>query len=344
MPQSAQTPRFVVNCFLLLAVGSLQSASFASPRATSDASLAERAFASVPVLGSLSRTLDSARENSEATRNVTYRLGSEWGKRPVTEDSLAEESPAFRRAALATARAGGATSFYLGKFAGKHVMATNHHVFPSASRCIGGTIRFPLLNRAFQCSVFLGTWSDVDLSLFTIDVRKDADVLALAEVGANFDFSSPLRKGQELLTVGFGVADNPLRQLVGNSDSDCKVFSPDEAFRFMPDPDQLNPGTYNAWSFANGCDVSHGDSGSAMVDRTTGLPVGLIWTGRIPKAARVQSSEFLNSLINSQGPEVWEELSYGVPASKIKETLEGFLAAPTTPQATKEILTELLAD
>lgn len=343
MPHSAHTSRFVASCFLFLAAGSLHATSFATPP-RADTPLAERVFGPVPLLGSSGRTLTTTSENSTATLNATYRLGSEWGKRPVTEDSLASELPAFQRAALATARAGGATSFYLGTFAGKHVMATNHHVFPSASRCESGVIRFPLLDLAFRCNAFLGTWSEIDLSLFVIDVSKESEARALAEVGANFDFSSPLRKGQELLTVGFGLANNPLRQLVGNSDSDCKVFSPDNEFRFMADPDQLNPGTYSAWSFANGCDVSHGDSGSAMVDRETGRPVGIIWTGRIPKAPAVQSSEYLDSLLNSQGPEVWEELSYGVPAAKIKTTLESALASPSTPETTKEILADLLAD
>jgi hypothetical protein len=109
--------------------------------------------------------------------------------------------------------------------------------------------------------------------------------------------------------------------MVANGDSDCKVFSPTQDFRLMPDPDALNPGTYDAWSFANGCDVSHGDSGSAMVDRKTGRPVGLIWTGKIPKSPQVQSSRYLAELAAGQSEEIWTELSYAVPASKIKEVL-----------------------
>src|SRR5688500_3227633 len=69
-----------------------------------------------------------------------YRIGDEWGKAPVTDKQLSEETAVFRRAAMATARAGGGTSFYLGKFAGFHVMATNHHVFPAAWNCLGNNI------------------------------------------------------------------------------------------------------------------------------------------------------------------------------------------------------------
>jgi hypothetical protein len=295
-----------------------------------------------PLLGG--RPASSARPGQEATLNETYRLGSEWGKRPVSNSSLAGESPAFRRAALATARAGGATSFYLGTFGGEHIMATNHHVFPSAARCLGSDIRFPLLGLSFKCQEFLGTWDSIDLSLFVIKVDSESDAKALAAVGANFDFASPLKKGQPLLTLGFGVADNPTRALVGNKDSDCKVFSEGDTFRLMSDPDRLNPGTYDAWSFANGCDVSHGDSGSALVDRATGKPIGIIWTGRIPKAKSVQSTAFLDALIASQGVEIWEELSYGVPAAKMKERLELALNEPATPARTRGILESLLAD
>jgi len=258
--------------------------------------------------------------------------------------NLETETPAFRRAALATARAGGATSFYLGTFAGAHVMATNHHVFPSARQCLGSQIRFPLLGKDFRCKTFLGTWDSVDLALFVIEVGARADAEALAKIGANFDFESKLSKGQELMTMGFGVADNASRTLVGNRDSDCKVFSEDDAFRFMDDPDRLNPGTYKAWSFSNGCDVSHGDSGSAMVDRATGKPIGIIWTGRIPKAKSVQSSTFLDTLIESQGPEIWEELSYGVPAAKIKERLLKAIADARTPSASRVILEAVLSE
>jgi hypothetical protein len=334
----------------LLAVAAFFSAvavvASASALDDSTVSLSEAAFGPVPLLGKVGRTLDASDTAGprEATLNNTYRLGSEWGKRPVTKSSLREATPAFRRAALATARAGGATSFYLGRFADKHVMATNHHVFPTAGRCQSGSIRFPLLGKDFRCSEFLGTWTNIDLSLFVIDVQKASDAGALEEVGANFDFSSPLRKGQPLVTVGFGVADNPLRQLVGNDDSDCKVFSPDDTFRLMADPDRLNPGTYEAWSFANGCDVSHGDSGSAMVDRDTGLPVGLIWTGRIPKAASVQDSLFLDELIDKQSSEVWEELSYGVPAAKIKSELLDTIAAPGTQPSVRVVLEALVAE
>lgn len=251
-----------------------------------------------------------------------YQLGDEWGKKAVTQDTLASAGPVFQRAARATAKVGGATGFYLGTFNGKHIVATNHHVIPRAPGCQGRKAKFPLLKKKeFGCVTVLGSWSDIDLALFEIAVSSPEDAQMLSEVAGSFDFQNDVRTGQALLTIGFGVASNPFQQMVANQDADCKVFSKDAEYRHMADPDKVNPGTYNAWSFANGCDVSHGDSGSAMVDRLTGKVVGIIWTGRVPKNSQVQTSANLDALLQSQSEIIWEELSYAVPAKKIGEFL-----------------------
>ncbi len=271
-----------------------------------------------------------------------YRLGSEWGKVPVTPADLEAAPETFKRAALATAKAGGGTAFYLGHFAGHHVMATNHHVFPRSSSCLGKTIQFPLLGVNARCAKFFGSWSDIDLALFTIEMSGAQDELKLARVAGNFAFHAPIYPGQELLTIGFGVANNPMRRLVANQDSDCKVFSGQDEFRFMGDPDDFNPAPYRAWSFANGCDVSHGDSGSAMVDRATGQVVGIIWTGRIPKSSQVQDSTLLDELFRTGDEAIWKELSYAVPARKIGALLQTIADNPATPSETRSVLQELL--
>jgi hypothetical protein len=246
-----------------------------------------------------------------------YRIGDEWGKQVVTKDKLAEGDAVYRRAAYATARVGGGTGFYLGLFNNEHLIATNHHVCPSVWDCVGLQARFTALKKSFTVVKMLGSWTAVDLAILVIAIPSGDDAELLRAYAGNFDFKGSIVPGQPLLTAGYGVADNPQRGLVVNQDSDCKVFSDTDEFMFMPDPDEFNPGPYKAWSFANGCDVSHGDSGSAMVDRSTGKVIGLIWTGRIPKSAKVQSSTYLNQLLIDKGAEIWSELSYGVPAAKI---------------------------
>lgn len=258
--------------------------------------------------------------------NDTYRIGDEWGKKTVTIETLKTASEAFKRAAFATAKVGGATGFYLGTFNGFHVMATNHHVFTRAYACLGNMVKFPLLEKSFKCTKFFGTWTDIDLALFAIDVKSEQDLQKLESVAGNFDFHESFATGTPLLTVGFGIANNASRSLMGNEDSDCKIFSSAGEFRFMPDPDELNPGPYNAWSTSIGCDVSHGDSGSAIVNKTTGRPIGILWTGRIPKAEKIQQSAFLDNLILNPTEDIWKELTFAVPSVKMHSFFTDLLA------------------
>ena len=113
-------------------------------------------------------------------------------------------------------------------------------------------------------------------------------------------------------------------------------------FTLMGDPDELNPGNYRAWSFAHTCDAGHGDSGSAYVDRSTGRMIGLLWTGRVPKKAEMRSSVYLEQLMNQQGPEVWTQLNYGVPAAKIAEKMRELLAQGKFAAADAQAITEWL--
>lgn len=248
-----------------------------------------------------------------------YQLGDEWGKTPATEEVL-QKSAALRRAAMATARVGGATGFVLGEFDGQIVIATNHHVCPAYYYCDRNATHLPLLDLRLSYSDFIGSWPEIDLALYTVSASGEArnELLAVAQ---NFDFDSPIQTGQALVTSGFGIAGNSGRQMMINFDSDCRVLSGMNEFRLISDPDQKNPASYKAWSFANGCDVSHGDSGSAMVDAQTGSPIGIIWTGKIPKNRAAQSSAQIKTWEANQSPQVWTEVSYAVPAAKIREFL-----------------------
>jgi S1-C subfamily serine protease len=262
-----------------------------------------------------------------------YQIGSEWGKKPVsTKSSDFLNNPILRRAALATARVGGGTGFYLGKFAGKHIIATNHHVCPNGFSCLNTYAYFPLFGEKakFLITYFYHTWDYVDLTLLQIDVPQDFEA-KLINVGRNFAFDVPIYKGQKVLTVGFGMANNPHRAMVYNQDSDCVVFSKTNEFRLMADPDAYNPAPYKAWSFATGCDVSHGDSGSAVVDRTNGNVIGIVWTGKIPKSKEIQNSNYLiQNVFLKDSPEVWTELTYVVPAFHIKKAIQDTLANDRT--------------
>ncbi|MEY4630099.1 MAG: Trypsin-like peptidase domain [Pseudomonadota bacterium] len=257
---------------------------------------------------------------------LDYQIGPNWGKTVVTRESLAKETPAFQRAAKATARVrlgfGGATAFVIGEKNGETIMATNHHVIEDQSTCDGAKISFEMLDiRDLRCDQVVNTNTDLDLTIFTLKGVTAAQQAELRKVAKSFD-DNETRKGMELLTIGYGVAGNDgQRNLMSGQDAECKTFSPDGEVRYMADPDQFNPGPYKTWMFATGCDVSHGDSGSALVDRKTGAVVGILSTGKIPKNKVVRDQSFLDRIFADASEEVWQELTYAVPASKIVETV-----------------------
>lgn len=274
-----------------------------------------------------------------------YQIGLEWGKKVVTPESMKSESQAYQQTALRTAKfgnfSGSGTAFYLGKFNGQHVMASNYHVITSKEDCDTSRAEFTMIKKTFKCDKFLGSWSDADFALVTIKVKPE-DEASLEGLGQNMAWNSKIHKGQKLLTIGHGFANNPTQKLVANQDDDCMVYSKDGDVRFMADPDDVNPGDYKAWSFANGCDVSHGDSGSAMVDRQTGEMVGIIWTGRIPKTAKVQDPTYLTDIYHQNSEEVWKQLSYSVPAFKIKDVLTEYLDTQDVTVDTEKTIREIL--
>jgi hypothetical protein len=275
----------------------------------------------------LKSTGQGAPEALNLSISADYQIGEEWGKKPVRTEDI-QSDPRFARMALATARVrDGGTGFYIGEFSGQHLVATNYHVCPSVTRCVGaGMVNFPLLGIRAEVVETIGTWSAVEVAFLVIRLPSASDAARLREVAQPFQFDSVLARGQKLTTMGFGVANNPARQLVANRDSDCIVFSGEDETRFMGDPDEFNPGDYKVWSFANGCDVSHGDSGSAMMDRETGRVIGIIWTGKIPKNPKVRSSAYLRDILTNPSEDIWRELSYGVPARNMKSYLEDQLA------------------
>ncbi len=266
-----------------------------------------------------------------------YQIGPEWGRKAFTHANLNDVPLSIKSQAMAVARFDGGTAFYLGKFDGKHLMATNHHVLPGALNCYSfNWVTFVLLDDFFSCKNFIVSFSDVELTLFELKIKpEEEEVLKGLGILLNRD---PLESGQ-LYGVGYGFQNNPLRKsLLISDDEHCKFFS-DET-RYISDPDTVHTADYQVWSRAVGCDFSHGDSGSPVFNRF-GEIVGLNWTGGAPKPSKVQSAEYLAELQEGQGEEIWKNLSYIVPVNKVRAQLESFsLQNPAHPyaQAIRELL------
>jgi len=90
--------------------------------------------------------------------------------------------------------------------------------------------------------------------------------------------------------------------LIEEDSFECQVFSRDT--RLLKDPDTLNPIKYEVQSFLHGCDVSHGDSGSHILDRDSLEVVGPFFLGQLNYASpRFLIQQELNKLfiLNSSG-------------------------------------------
>ncbi len=268
---------------------------------------------------------------------VAYRFGSEWGRRKPTPQDLADPSTPIAKALGSAARWRGSsrsgTAFYLGKFAGRHLMGTNFHVIegtPCVEKALFGSRRnsadFMALKKKFGCRQELGRWRDIEFAIFEIQVKPEEESL-LKGVGVVAAFDDKLEQGQMLLGAGYGIADNDKLEERLSLDSDCRVLSGTEDFRFLMDPDRMNPAGYQVWSFAHGCDAGHGDSGTAYLDRTSGKWVGLLWTGAFPVSPEMRDSARIDELMRAQSGKIWSQANYAVPVSRIRSYLEEQLAA-----------------
>lgn len=307
-----------------------------------------------------------------------YQLGSEWGKVPVQAAEVDGLSTPLARIAQATARvryvlpemymgAGEktmATAWYAGQFDATHVMATNFHVAEDLRDrdCLfqprdeetkkiqfESKIWFELTQNSslsgerLECDHVIGRWKEIDFALLAMKAPSSDAAQRLAGLGRNFAWKPEIHRGQALLTVGFGLAFNDESVMMKNEDADCRVLSGDNEFRQLLDPDTINPGGYAAWSFAHGCDISHGDSGSAFADRQSGDLIGIVWTAGTSDAGHpdwVRDSNLLARLMELHPENLWgvlsgdgkryqtqAELAYSVPAAKIQERLLELLKA-----------------
>lgn len=263
---------------------------------------------------------------SEPNPILDYQIGPTWDKSEVTRDLLTVSNSALVRTAQATAKLtvmfSTSTGFVVGHQDDQVMLATNHHVIQSQKFCDETKVAFDVLNiKRLHCDKVILTDTELDLTLFTIKGLSEQDHKKLLAVALPLSKQDP-QKGQNLITIGYGFAANKESRLMVDQGPDCKTYSSDNEIRFMSDPDVLNPGPNKTWVFAVGCDVSHGDSGSAVVDTKTGKVVGLISTGKIPKTADVRSSDFLRKIFTDDLEAVWSELTYVVPFSKIVQKVD----------------------
>ena len=197
-------------------------------------------------------------------------------------------------------------------------MATNHHILPIKGDIDWLTTYFPFIGKSFNLKRALGTWQEIDLTLFTISTNE-LDEPFLESDNQFFTFSSKFKKGHSLYSLSVNQ-----QGLVVSTDSDCKLFS-SEGATLISDPDSQNQLDYQVWSIAHGCDLAHGDSGSALISSKTGELVGINWTGKIPKDRKIRSRDYVDEIFKFEDLIIWKELSYTVSIESIHDYLTNVL-------------------
>ncbi len=250
-----------------------------------------------------------------------YKLGSTWDRKAFDHENIQKIPKIFQRQARSVGSFLGGTAFYLGKINGRHLMATNYHVLPKALNCYSlNSVNFRVMNQSFPCEKFIASFKSVDLSLFQVRVRPEQEKLLK---GFAFKISKRAELTKKLYGMGYTFLNNPMREkMLVSGGRFCTTFSP--KVRLIKDPDTRHPVDYKVWSQPIGCDFAHGDSGSPIINEQGEL-VGLFWTGGTPKSSFVKNDERLNTLINSNDPLVWSDLSYMIPLKAIRRELRRFL-------------------
>jgi hypothetical protein len=224
------------------------------------------------------------------------------------------------------------TGFYIGKHFSKHLFLTNAHVM-NKKECKDAKIKFlkrdTKLGRA-ECENVLLSLFKKELSDLTLFSVKEEQLNGFLGKGLELDFDYSVNSGDLLIQHGFGIkslrADSRAQsKLLKFSpqvamDSDCAIAGPNGLLAdFVDQKIKFN--------IALGCDMTSGDSGSAIMNRSTGKVIGLLWgAGKNPKKKdRISSEELWSSIFGSRDARIWVNMSYAISLKEMLPNLKEFL-------------------
>lgn len=255
---------------------------------------------------------------SIASANLPLQMGDSWDREVLkkTPDSHIQELAVsvgrveveLSQTAISKETEVG-TAFVVGSRGSEIILATNYHVMPKKLPC---TVYFTTLGTSASCKRFLGSWKNIELTLFTVTPKNNAfNPLKASAIALD---GTPLKRGYRLFTMGYGYYKNKAGRLTVEKSEYCRVFS--DNTRFI----SANAG-YGAYSFAHGCEISSSDSGSPIFDFETGKAVGIQWAATVREKDNIIEESFLNNLMTTPTITTWSSLNYAVPAQYIIEKL-----------------------
>lgn len=263
---------------------------------------------------------------SNVVISQSYQVGEFWSKEHISK--AAPQSQSLKESVGEVGAR--ATLFYIGKINNKYWAITNNHVCSNkiinsvqSNRCDNQWIKFHYYKNKRGQSLS-GLIKGVPLVIKSLDLAlleisfDNLDTFKRAPKALKFSNQRPYPH-QELISVGYGFHQNEYGSLMIEDKSfDCQVFSSD--IRTTTDPDTQNPLDYKVSSFLHGCDVSHGDSGSPILDRNSYEVVGLLWSGKYPKSEKIAQRGFEKLEIEY----LWQQLNYASPGYIINKKLSKF--------------------
>ena len=224
------------------------------------------------------------------------------------------------------------TGFYIGKHFSKHLFLTNAHVMDK-KECKGARIAFLKgdlkIGRGDCGSVLISLFKNElsDLTLFSV---KDDQLSGFIGKGLEIDFDYKVNSRDLLVQHGFGLkslrADSRAQgKLIKFNprvamDNDCAIAGPSGVVADFVDQKIK-------YNMALGCDMTSGDSGSAIMNRESGKVIGLLWgAGKDPKRRdRISSAELWDSVFGSRDPRIWENMSYAISLKEVLPEIKEFL-------------------
>lgn len=290
------------------------------------------------------------RLDQNSMKSSTYQIGSEWNRVSLLSNPEYLKDMQIRRAALATVKVITAfnigTGFYLGKVDGEHLIATNYHVFSNVLTCgittFAPLVRFTTGGLNGICRRIIADLPEIDLIIFSLEKTQALEEGLKSIAPLRFAFDEEVMRGTPLLTIGHGKALNDDLLPVIEISSDCRVLSPDRVYKILQNPDPDDHLKLEVWSFATGCDLSPGDSGSAVINRNSGSVLGLFWASPAPKPSAYQISDYLARMEVQGSRELWKNLSYAVPSVVIKDKLIRFINDESELRFKRNIIRKLL--
>lgn len=259
----------------------------------------------------------------------SYQIGDNWGRKLGNRRVLQNEPNQVIRdyvpsvAKIITFYSRG-TGFYLGRHVGKHLLATAAHVLANVPVCKMGRLSprfyFEGIVDGLYCKKIILIDKEHDFAIVELDVKRE-DEFKFYQMNA-FTFTKSLNyyRNTPLASIGYGEVNNPRKKISYDASNDCRILSPDNRFRNVRR--EAGEQSRSIPSFATGCDISRGDSGSPIINKDTGELLGIVWGTTTPKPVSVKSSAYIARLSDEGSNDIWKYMSYVVPMVEIREAVK----------------------